>query len=53
MKYELTAYGINGAENKTIMVDVVGHDPKFDLPILDIPMMSDERWMELCKENKK
>lgn len=48
MKYELTAYSINGSENKTIAVDVSGYDPKYGLPILDIPMMSDETWNEMC-----
>lgn len=52
MKYELAAYSINGAENRTIEVDIVGHDPKFGLPILDMPMMSDEKWNELTKNKK-
>ena len=50
MRYELTAYGVNGTENKTIEADIVGHDSKLGLPILDIPMMSDEKWNKMCIE---
>lgn len=37
-----------GGECKVVEAPIVGYDPKFNLPILDIPMMSDERWNELC-----
>ena len=50
MKFELTAYGINGSEDKTIKANVVKRDAGFGVPILDIPMMSDEKWNELTKK---
>lgn len=24
-----------------------------DIPLVDIPMMSDQRWMELCEESRR
>lgn len=50
MKFELTAYGINGAEDKTIKANVVKRDVVSGIPLLDIPMMSDEKWNELTKK---
>ncbi len=31
--------------------DVKEHDPVRNLPIVDVPMMSDERWNQLCRES--
>ena len=47
MKYELKTHVINGANNTTIMADVIGYKDGF--PILEIPMMPDEMWNELAK----
>lgn len=45
--YELKAYSLIGEETN-ISVPISGYDEDMGLPILDIPMMSDERWNELC-----
>lgn len=31
--------------------DVKEREPVHNLPIVDIPMMSDERWNQLCREH--
>lgn len=45
--YELKAYSLIGKET-TISVPISGYDEELKLPILDISMMSDERWNKLC-----
>lgn len=50
MNYKLVAYGINGAKNKIVSANIIRYDIRFGLPVLDIPMMSDERWNELTKK---
>ena len=49
MKYELKAYTVNSNECRTITAAVVGFDATYNVPILEIPMMSDEMWNELAK----
>lgn len=49
MKYELKAHTVNSNECRTIIAEVVGYDVKHNVPILEIPMMSDEQWEELAK----
>lgn len=49
MKLETFTFG--GKECKIVEAPIVGYDPKFNLPILDIPMMSYERWNEMCRES--
>ena len=50
MKYEIKTYGVDGKEKGTLVAEVEGFDPKYNLPILDIPMMSDEKWNESCRK---
>ena len=50
MKYEVKTYDLNGEEKGTLTAEVEGFDPKYNLPILDIPMMSDEKWNELARK---
>ena len=33
--------------------DVKEREPVHNLPIVDIPMMSDERWNQLCRESTR
>lgn len=49
---KLDTFTLKGKDHKTIEVPIIGYEPKTNLPILDMPMMSDERWNELCKEKK-
>ena len=48
---KLETFTLGGKECRVIEAPIVGYDPKFNLPILDIPMMSDEKWNELCYES--
>lgn len=49
MKYELKACTVNSNECRTIAVEVVGYDSKHNVPVMEVPMMSDEMWNELVK----
>lgn len=48
---KMETFTLGGKECRVIEAPIVGYDPKFNLPILDIPMMSDEKWNELCYES--
>ena len=48
---KLETFTLGGKQCETIEATIVGYDPKFNIPILDIPMMSDERWNEMCYES--
>ena len=50
---KLGTFTLEGKGHKTIEVPILGYEPKTNLPILDIPMMSDERWNELTKRNPR
>ena len=45
---KLETFTLSGKQCETIEAPIIGYDPKFNIPILDIPMMSDERWNEMC-----
>lgn len=47
----LETFTLGSKEGRVVEAPVIGHDAKFSLHILDIPMMSDERWNELAKRN--
>lgn len=42
---------ISGKECDIIEAHIIGYEPKYNLPIVDLPMMSDERWNEMCYES--
>lgn len=44
-------YDING--QKYPVLEMVDADPYGVLPLVDIPMMSDERWQEIAHEQQK
>lgn len=48
---KLETFTLGGKECQTVEAPIIGYDAKFSLPILDIPMMSDERWNEYCRES--
>lgn len=50
---KLEAFTLGGKDHKTMEVPIIGYEPKTNPPILDIPMMSDERWNELTKRNPR
>ena len=47
---KLETFTLEGKERKTVEVPIIGYEPKTNFPILDVPMMSDERWNELVKK---
>lgn len=49
--YSVKTYDMfSGKECQSVVAPIIGYDPKFHLPILDIPMMSDEKWNELTEK---
>ena len=50
---EISAWNaLTGKENK-IKAPIVGYDPRYGLPILELKMMSDEQWMELAEQQER
>ena len=51
MQYRIKTFGANGEEREMLLVQVIGFDAKTNAPILDVPMMTDEFWTELCRRS--
>ena len=51
MQYRIKTFEANGEENGMLLVQVIGFDAKTNAPILDVPMMTDEFWAELCRRS--
>lgn len=47
---KLETFTLKGKDHKAVEVPIIGYEPKTNFPILDMPMMSDERWNELAKK---
>lgn len=46
-------FTLEGKDHKSIEVPIIGYKSFTNLPILDMPMMSDEKWNELTKRNPR